>query len=123
MTSFGRITRALLEVGLRGAVVILQEIGRWHGGACADGYVVHSRGPAVGAAGSDCGFLLPRQLSHLVADEFHGDFWSGIVVGRVILLSAHILDHDDPAGRASTVIPGKLSVELKGFRLEAGRWA
>ena len=43
-----------------GAVVLLQEIPRWDGGAAYKGFVVHSRGPSEGRAGSDTGILLPR---------------------------------------------------------------
>ena len=73
------------------------------GGKFIENFVLHSDGPTSDRVGSDCGFLLPRQLSAKVAAARHGDYWSGVMFHNIICISAHLLDHTSDSGRATKV--------------------
>ena len=65
--------------------------------------VLLSRIPSEKQRGSDCGILLPRPFHSLVRREAHGDYWSGILLGSVVFLSAHIIEHCKEDGFAPTL--------------------
>ena len=60
----GKIAKAIKRKGFGKAIVMLQEVGKWFGGVCADGFVVHSRGPEEGCRGSDCGAARPTSEAY-----------------------------------------------------------
>ena len=49
----GKIVSAIRGDGMGEAVILLQEVGKWVGGVCSHGFVVHSRGAQNGICGSD----------------------------------------------------------------------
>ena len=99
---FSGIAKALNTNWLLG-VALLQEIAMWKGGCASHGMVLLSRVPSEKQRGSDCGILIPRRFHPLVRREAHGDYWSGILLGSVVFLSAHIIEHCKEDGCASTL--------------------
>lgn len=103
-----KIAKAIKQRGWAHGIIFLQEVGKWIGGRCVDGFVVHSGGPTESSAGGDCGFLVPRILSNNVFRERHGGYWSGIMVSNIVCISAHVLDHASEHGRAAVVSEASL---------------
>ena len=80
-------------------VGILQEVPAW---STIDG-LGYSGHQVLAPPDCDCGFLIPRHWMSAVGVSGNGRYWAGVVVGPVILLSAHILDRCVDDGRAETV--------------------
>ena len=53
--------------------------------------------------GSDCCFIIPRLWMSACRNISLGTYWSGLVLGSCIFVSAHILDHLVEDGRAVRV--------------------
>ena len=83
---------------------LLQEIPAW-GPLCGFAYHSHT---LLSNDGSDSGFLIPRRWMSAVRSQAFGAYWAGCVIGSVIFLSAHILDHNVEGGRAEDAFSGSI---------------
>ena len=68
-------------------VALLQEIPKW---GDLSGFVYHNHF-LLSAAGSDCGFLIPRPWMSAMRDQIFRPYWAGCVINNMIFISAHFL--------------------------------
>ena len=93
-----------LKAQLGDVVALLQEIPTW---GPRTGYIYHNHA-LLAEEGSDCGFLIPRHWMPAVKSQTFRPYWAACVVGRIIFISAHILDHMHEDRRGRTVIKESL---------------
>ena len=79
---------------------ILQPVPAW---GPSGGYTYHSH-VVLSQEGSDCGFLIPRLWMSAVVHQTFQPYWAACVVGNLILISGHVLDHAVEDGRGQAVI-------------------
>ena len=89
--SAGRVCRAIRNLGVD--ICGLQEVAKW---GKLSGFV-YSQLVLYTKSTSDCGFLVSRRLMPAVRESVFGQFWAGLVIGRVILINVH-LHHEDRRG-------------------------
>lgn len=82
------------------AFICLQEVGRWH---VIANTVVSASHLVLGMENCDCAILIPVKYIHRPRHVHCGPYFTLAVVGDLIIISAHILDHGIVNGRAESV--------------------